>query len=264
MNTYPTDARSPSGELWWKLTIRPGKKKQRFGAEPRLAAWLMFNSKVGDVLTIRQLRGVLGDTEGPNTDEHFNRRFRELRKFGWSVLSSRDSSDLRPDEYRLAQIGDPVWLGKTQFGKKAVSAKTRREVLDRDGHRCLICGIGAAEPYPDQPTRKARLTLGHFVANSLDGLNISANLRTECSRCNEPAKDEATRSESATELWPKMRSLPRAGKARLLSWVKKGQRDRDEIDRLFDQYRALPAPQRDEIKAKLERAVNSGRSSDSK
>jgi hypothetical protein len=53
-----------------------------------------------------------------------------------------------------------------------------------------------------------------------------------------------------------MRDLPRLEKSRLLAWVNQGQRGRDEVDRLFDQYRALPSPQRDEIKAKLERAVN--------
>lgn len=137
-----------------------------------------------------------------------------------------------------------------------MSAKTRQKVYDSDEHRCVICGIGAGESYPDQPAKKARLTVGHFVADALHGPNDPVNLRTECSVCNEPAKEQAERSESATEIWPKMRDLPRLEKSRLLAWVNQGQRSRDEVDRLFDQYRALPAPQRDEIKAKLERAVN--------
>lgn len=145
---------------------------------------------------------------------------------------------------------------KSKRSKKRVSAKTRQKVYDSDEHRCVICGIGAGESYPDQPAKKARLTVGHFVADALHGPNDPVNLRTECSVCNEPAKEQAERSESATEIWPKMRDLPRLEKSRLLAWVNQGQRSRDEVDRLFDQYRALPAPQRDEIKAKLERAVN--------
>jgi hypothetical protein len=54
------DAHAPSGELWWRLSVWPGKKNQTFGAEPRLAVWLRFNAKIGDVLTLRKLRELLG------------------------------------------------------------------------------------------------------------------------------------------------------------------------------------------------------------
>ena len=136
-----------------------------------------------------------------------------------------------------------------------MSAGTQQKVFDSDNHRCVICGVGAGESYPDQPMWKARLTVGHFVADSLHGANDPVNLRTECSRCNEPSRELVQRTESAVEIWPKMQGLPRAKKARLLTWINEGQRSRDEIDRLFDQYRALPALQRDEIKVKLHRAV---------
>jgi hypothetical protein len=259
MTTYNPGAYSPSGELWWNLKIRPGAKKAPFGAEPRLASWLMFNAKVGQIFTMRQLREELGESNKPNADEQLNRRLRSLRAYGWIILSGRDASNLKPDQYLVEKIGSPIWLGKSKFGKKGVTAKVRREMLDRDGHRCVLCGIGAGEAYPDQPSKKARLTIGHFVADSLHGPNDLINLRTECSRCNEPSKEQAERSESASELWPKMRDLSRPEKSRLLAWIVKGQRERDSIDYLFDQYRVLPAPQRDELKAKLERAVNATR-----
>jgi 5-methylcytosine-specific restriction endonuclease McrA len=248
-------ARSPSGEVWWKLTHWPGKTT-RFGVEPKLAAWLNFNAKVGDVFTMRQLREVLGDMAGrPNAQEHFNRRFRALRKYGWIVLSSRDAGDLKSDEYRLEQVGSPIWLGKSKYGSKGISDKTRHQIFARDGNRCVLCGIGSGEPYPDQPGRKARLTLGHFVADSLRGPTDPANLRTECSRCNEPVKEEAQRSESAAELWPRIRNLSRVEKARLFAWIEKGYRQRDAIDTLFDQVRVLPAAQRDQIRARLKQSL---------
>jgi 5-methylcytosine-specific restriction endonuclease McrA len=251
---YDAEAYSPSGEVWWKLTFWPGKK-QKFGVEPKLAAWLNYNAKVSDVFTMRQFRDVLGDADAPNTQEHFNRRFRALRKYGWIVLSSRDSGDLEPDQYRLTKVGAPIWLGKSKHGARAISEKMRREIFDRDGHRCLVCGVGSGEPYPDDPTRVARLTLGHFVADSLRGPNDPLNLRTECARCNEPVKEHARRSESAAELWPKIRDLSRANKARLFAWIEKGYRDRDAVDVLFDQVRVLPALQREEIRARLQRAL---------
>lgn len=255
MPEHPPDAYSPSGQPWWELRTWPGKPRQKFGTEPRLAAYLRFNAQLGGILTLRKLREALGEPNRPNDHEHFNRRFRQLRKYGWIVHSSRDVAGLKQDEYRLDQVGCPIWLGKSQFTKKTASAKIRRQVFDRDGRRCVICGVGAGEPYPDDATKHARLTLGHFVADSLFGPNDPANYRTECSRCNEPAKEEAARSESGEELWPKIRGLGRADKARLLTWVEHGHRDRDVIDTLFDQYRALPALQRDQIRSKLTEAV---------
>ena len=189
------------------------------------------------------------------TSEHIRRALRNLRKYGWIVQSSRDVGDLRPDEFRLEQIGAPIWLGKAKHRLGRVSRKTRREVFDRDGHRCVLCGIGAKEPYPDQPDRLARLTLGHFVADSLQGTGDPENLRTECARCNEPVKEEAQRSESASEIWPKIRGRARADKARLLTWISNGYRERDAVDKLFDKVRVLPALQRDLIKSRLQSSL---------
>ena len=121
MPTYPQDAYCPAGQLWWQVAVWPGTKKRDFGAEPKLAAWLNFNAKVGDILTLKQLRESLPDEGQPNDDEHFNRRFRELRKYGWSVLSSRDLAGLKQDECRLEWIGHPIWLGKAQFAKRKPS-----------------------------------------------------------------------------------------------------------------------------------------------
>ena len=140
-----------------------------------------------------------------------------------------------------------------------ISEKMRQQVFRSDGSRCLICGVGSGEPYPDQPHRRARLTLGHFVADSLRGSSDPANLRTECSRCNEPVKEEAKRSESSAEIWPKIRGRSRADKTRLLAWIEIGYRERDPVDQLFDQVRVLPAPQKDEIRARLERALRKSR-----
>lgn len=49
----------------------------------------------------------------------------------------------------------PIWLGKSQFTKKTVSDKVRRQVFDRDGHRCAICSEngGVAHHRLSQPER---------------------------------------------------------------------------------------------------------------
>jgi hypothetical protein len=63
------------------------------------------------------------------------------------------------------------------------------------------------------------------------------------------------RSESAAEILPKIRNLSKAEKIRLLSWIERGQRERDTVDRLFDQYRSLPSSQRDEIRVNLQQTL---------
>lgn len=66
MNSYPPEARAPNGKLWWKLRSWPNKPKQRFGTEPRLAAYLHFNTEVGGILTLRRLREALSEPNRPN------------------------------------------------------------------------------------------------------------------------------------------------------------------------------------------------------
>src|SRR5262245_22222716 len=116
---YPRDAYTSSGELWWNLRSWPDKRV-KFGAATRMAAWLSFNAQIGEFLTMRQLRQSLGTGKRANEDEHFNRRFRSLRKYGWIVHSSRDDGKLAPHEYRLVRVGAPIWLGKSKYGRKQV------------------------------------------------------------------------------------------------------------------------------------------------
>ncbi len=239
MSPYPAEAYAPSGKLWWKTRYWPDKPKAKFGTEPRLAAWLKYNAKIGDILTLRKLRKAIGSSNRVSAQEHFNRRFRALRKYGWTVISCRDLAGLKQNEFRLDKIGKPIWRGKVKFAKDTISAELRREIFESDNFRCVICGIGAGECYPDDQTKKARLSLGYFAANFLHKPNDPANLRTECSRCNVPAKEGAAQFHAAKDLLPKIRALGRAQKARLLRWVENGQRERDSVDHLFDQYRSL-------------------------
>lgn len=227
----------------------------RFGAEVRLAAWLQFNSKNGAILTLAHFRAVLGENERRNDHELFKGRFRELRRYDWQCQSNRDNSGLKPDEYKLIAKGKPILLGKSRFRPKMVSAKIRRQVFETDDHRCVICGVGEGETYPEDPGRKARLTVGHLLSDTLSDKNTADNLRTECTRCYQPIRKQVSRSEDSKEIWPKMRRLPVKDKARLLLWIERTQRVRDTVDILYDQYRCLPAPQREYLRSQLIHAV---------
>lgn len=143
---------------------RPSTGRARRGrSEPSIAAYLWFEVKTGDKFTMRQLRDALGEHD-PNADEHLNRRLRTLRQRGWELPSYKDRPGLKPDEYLLVKKGDRLRLGE---GKRppAISQRARRIVLDRDGNRCVICGIGAGEPYPEDG-KPARMTIGHRTAGA--------------------------------------------------------------------------------------------------
>ena len=88
-NQYPPEAFAPDGNLWWNLATWPNRK-QAFGDERKIAAWLAFNKKLGDRFTLPELREALVDGLKNNDAEHLNRRLRALRKDGWSVPSGNE------------------------------------------------------------------------------------------------------------------------------------------------------------------------------
>ena len=56
-----------------------------------------------------------------------------------------------------------------------IPAATRVDVLRRDNHRCVYCGVSA---------KKAELEIDHIVPFSKGGSNAISNLQTLCSDCN--------------------------------------------------------------------------------
>ena len=255
MTEYPPEAYASNGELWWFLTHYPGTKR-KFGGEPKLAAYLTFNHAIGDLLTVRQLREAIPDIDGEaNRQEHFNRRLRQLRKYNWGISSDDEDGSLSPGEYRLTAIGAPIWLGKSEFASDTISAKLRRQVFDRDGNRCVLCGVGSGESYPGEPDSRARMTVGHFRADRRRGAATVDNLRTECSRCNEPLRDEISVNATADDYWARLVRLSKADKQRLADWLESGMKTRSEVEKFYDEIRVLPAGLRDELRRRLDQAI---------
>jgi 5-methylcytosine-specific restriction endonuclease McrA len=222
------------GKLWWDRKKGDGPRGAE-GAVPRTASWLKFNKQIGDLFTTVELRQALGVK-----DEHFQRRIRELKSWGWDFDGSKDSSDLK-DEYRLIKYG--WWPGSEErkpTNTSSISGPVRREVIERDGGRCVLCGVAAGEPYPDPPTATARITIGHLIPASAGGTNALDNLRAECARCNETAHADTRTPETANSLIQSIRSLSPKDRARLRSWVAAGSRQRDNVDRIYDRYRLAP------------------------
>ncbi|MDY6869036.1 MAG: HNH endonuclease [Actinomycetota bacterium] len=241
-----------NGVPWWKLQKWPGTNR-RLGGVPKLAAYLYFNVDVGGSFTMRDLRAALGD-EAPDDAEHLNRRLRELRKHGWRFASYKDRAGQEVDSYVLQAKGKRIWLGE-RTKHSGISAAVRRAVLDRDQNRCVICGVGAGEPYPGEPNARARLTTGHRTAAARSGPASPDNLQAECSRCNEPVGDTPPNPEVLGEVMASVKQLRAADKAELLAWLESGYRHRSKVDFAYDRTRKLAVSEKEQVMEYLRQAT---------
>ncbi len=165
---------------------------------------------LGEVVTHEELQQVSGISE-------WARRVRELRdEFGWQILSNNDSDALKPGEYLLATLPSQEPVLARQRG---MSQKLRAEVLDRDGSTCQMCGVAAGELDPET-RRPVRLHIGHIVDKSLGGEDVSSNLRTLCSTCNQGAKNITPEKPKLVWLLSQVRKAPMDDQRALLEWLK--------------------------------------------
>lgn len=225
---YSNAAYAADGKLWWESDI---------GDEQKIASWLAFNKSVGDVFTTQELRDALGN----NSNEHFQRRVRALRdqRDGWQIPSRKYDRSLGPGQYRVDKVGWHPALGVRPIDNTAISARTRRGVLERDNFRCALCGVIAGEPYPGNPAHTAVLTVGHVTPRDRGGSGRPSNLRTECAICNETVRSDTRASESFEVLRISIDNLRTADRAKLLEWVQAERRVRDQVDEAYDRYRML-------------------------
>lgn len=137
-----------------------------------------FLSNIGRILDSDELREASGGIS------EWARRIRELRnEEGYQILTHNDRSELRPGQYLLLSAKpEPAF-------ERGISKETRAIVLDRNGFTCQMCGAGAGEPHPFDPSRKTRLHLGHTIDKSMGGTDDPSNLRAICSICNEGASN---------------------------------------------------------------------------
>jgi hypothetical protein len=256
--TYPPEAYSPDGSLWWELTlapgrkITPGRKPQLFGVEQKLSAWLRFNKAIGDTFTTREARSALGEPDVPNADEHFQRRLRELRgRDKWVIPSRKYDPSLQPEQYRVDKIGWHPGCGEKRPKKNTISKAKKRAAFDRDGWMCVVCGARSGEPQVDDPDKTVVLTAGHVLSADYGGSADIRNIRTECSSCNETVRSERPMPESPDEVATAIRALRTADRVRLAQWIESGRYLRSAAEEVYDRYRQLAPGDQDTIKASI-------------
>lgn len=239
MREYSKNAYNSSGELWWESKSQ--KTGRPLGDERRMAAWLAYALEPGEIFTMPQLREALSLDGERNVAEHLNRRLRELRvRDGWIIHSHNTDPTLALGEYKVEKVGWHPGNGQPRPAARGISQRIRRLVLERDGRRCTVCGIGNSEPYPEDPDSKAVMTIGHIIPNSQGGSSEDLdNLRVECKRCNEPVRDSVVASESVVSILRDIVVLDPAEQGKLLVWLESGHRQRSELDKIYDRARML-------------------------
>jgi hypothetical protein len=156
-----------------------------------------FEANLGRVVTTHELSEVAGIRD-------YQRRIRELRDLeGLQIKSHNDRPNLKPGEYILET------LERLPAFEHGLSARTRAEVLARDGFTCQWCGRGPGDIDPINPSRKIRLHIDHIDP---DGGNDKSNLRALCSACNQGKSDIQPASEKARDIIARLRKVSRAEK----------------------------------------------------
>ncbi|MBF6561048.1 MAG: HNH endonuclease [Candidatus Binataceae bacterium] len=176
------------------------------GSKQRILDFLLAN--IGRVIDGQELREASGNVS------EWARRTRELRdREGYQVLTHKDRADLKPGQYLL------LTSKRIPAMRGGISKELRARVLERNGFTCQMCGAGAGDPDPFHPTRTIRLTMGHIRDKSKGGLDTFANLRAECSNCNEGLQNTSLPKPSRIELLKQIRRATIDDQQAALDWL---------------------------------------------
>lgn len=88
--------------------------------------------------------------------------------------AANDRDDLKPTEYLLETLEPRPVIAR------AIGDKLRRQILERNGYTCQVCGAGAGEESGCEPGKKCRLQIDHVIPISQGGTDEEHNLRAVC------------------------------------------------------------------------------------
>lgn len=113
----------------WK-TANSIRREKGLSAREKILKYLQAN--VGQTVTSEMLNYVSG------IQEH-GRRVRELRtELGYAISTQIDRPELKPGEYVLESVQPTL-----DVNERRVTEELRRQVFEREGYECAICGKSA-------------------------------------------------------------------------------------------------------------------------
>lgn len=167
-----------------------------------------FLQNVGKVLESRQIQEASGGAS------EWARRVRELRnEDGYQILTHKDRANLKPNQYLLETTK------RTPAFARGISKETRAWVLERNGYTCQMCGVGAGDKDPFNPSRTVRLTMGHIIDKSKGGDDTPQNLRAVCTNCNEGLQNTALPKPDRIHLLAQIRRATIGDQKAVLDWL---------------------------------------------
>ncbi|MFC9280206.1 hypothetical protein [Streptomyces collinus] len=214
------------------------------GTMIRGALWLVQEIGEGNTFTKEQIRDAF-----PGISQA-DRRIRDLRDYGWVMLTNTEDATLAAEDQRFAKAGVPVWdsaARRAAAPQKSVSAKDIQAALARDDYMCTICGISGGESYIDDSNQTAVLSVTRRSAVLADGRE-DILLVTECKRCRAGSSGSPAR---ADEVLGEVQALDADERRRLARWIERGRRGSTALDRAWNAYRRLPADARDSVRKAL-------------
>lgn len=187
----------------------PRNSAKSDGSRAKILAFLRSN--VGRVIEGAEIRAASGGKS------EWARRVRELRdEQGFHIVTHKDDASLKPGQYMMLS-GEP--RPEYVFGSRGISKETRAVVLERNGYTCQMCGVGASDPDPYHPGRKARLVMGHIIDKSKGGKDVPGNLRAVCSNCNEGLQANSPPKPRLIELMKQLRRATVDDQLHALNWL---------------------------------------------
>jgi hypothetical protein len=223
----------------------PSWQDDSLGTMKRVALWLIQVVGEGNEFTKEALRDAF-----PGVSQ-VDRRLRDLRDFGWRIDTSREDVTLGAHEQRFVTLGVRVWEpgkgGERSKGPTAIGAGKRRQVLSRDRHLCRSCGITPGDTYAGT-FETAQLDIARRKVVKPDG-SVVVELVTECNRCRLGGKDLEA---SLPTVLAGLNALSSAEQRVLAGWMKADAREFSRLERVWSDYRTLPAESRETVRAKLE------------
>ncbi|MFI6864062.1 hypothetical protein ACIBKZ_29895 [Streptomyces sp. NPDC050421] len=219
----------------------PSWRDENFGTMKRAALWLVTVVEEGNVFTKEDVKNAF-----PGISQA-DRRVRDLRDYGWKIDTHREDALLGQHEQRFVAQGQPVWEpGKATKDSSAITDTQRRKVLARDGNRCRSCGITPGQAYAgtfetaqiDIARRKVKLPNGTSAVQPV----------AECNRCRVGGRTLDADLGAVLEGLSKLGGLQRQT---LTDWVAADEREFSAVERLWSDFRTLPAESRDKVREAL-------------
>ncbi|MFD5870526.1 hypothetical protein [Streptomyces sp. NPDC060322] len=210
------------------------------GTMVRCALWLVAEVGVGEVFTKTELRDAFPETS------QIDRRMRDLRDRGWKIATNRDDPTLTSSEHRFVTIGAEVWKpgqSKAKTPAASITATQRREIFEADEYLCRVCGVAAGEVY-EGGVETAQLDVARREVIQ-PGREMTTEMITECRRCRVGGRGGQA---DLAGILGRLGQMSQIERDHFSQWMAMDRRDFSMMERLWGEYRTLPAKSRKEVR----------------